>query len=211
MSSTAPLLVGLASSLFLLAALTLTAFVKVSVILMIVRNAIGLPQVPSNMIIMALSVFISVLISAPVFSAALEVISARADSIEDFNDMLALGQSALRPFQDFVALNVDPLHVDVFLGVAEEVWEGSSLTAESDSLIIQVPAFLITELSEAFEIGFLLYLPFVAVDLAVTTILMALGMQLVQPNIIAVPFKLLLFVFIDGWGRLAEGLVFMYA
>ena len=94
--------------------------------------------------------------------------------------------------------------------MSNELWAGSGLTGSEDDFIIQVPAFLISELTEAFRIGFLLYLPFVAIDLAVTGILMALGMQMVQPNIIAVPFKLLTFVCVDGWARLVEGLVLTY-
>ena len=84
------------------------------------------------------------------------------------------------------------------------------MVGTKENLVIQVPAFVVSELTEAFELGFLLYLPFVAIDLAVTGILMALGMQMVQPNIIAVPFKLLLFVLIDGWPKLTQGLLITY-
>ncbi len=207
---TSPLIIGFIGSFFLVAVLTLTAFVKISVVFMIVRNALGLQQVPSNMILMALALFLSVFISMPVFSAsasALAEVTFEATTPEEFLDLWRIG---IAPFQQFLLTNIDPVHLEFFVGVSNEIWRGSGLVGTQDDFIIQVPAFMITELTQAFEIGFLLYLPFVAIDLAVTGILMAMGMQMVQPNIISVPFKLLIFVFIDGWSKLVEGLVMTY-
>ena len=115
------------------------------------------------------------------------------------------------PFQSFIVANVDSKHLAFFVNIANELWEDSGLQATPDMFLIQVPAFMISELTRGFQIGFLLYLPFVAIDLAVTTILMALGMQQVQPNLISAPFKLLLFIFVDGWEKLIEGLLMSYS
>ncbi len=210
MELTSPLIIGFIGSFFLVAVLTLTAFIKISVVLMIVRNALGLQQVPSNMIIMALSLFLAIFIAMPVFSEAAAAINNANIEARTAADFLELWRRGIAPFQAFLANNIDQQHLDFFVGVSNEVWAGSGLVGTADDFIIQVPAFMVTELTEAFEMGFLLYLPFVAIDLAVTGILMALGMQMVQPNIISVPFKLLIFVFINGWSKLVEGLVLSY-
>ena len=206
-----PLLVGFIASFFLLAVLRLTAFVKISVVLMVVRQALGLQQVPSNIVVLALALFLAAFVSAPVFSASLTaVLDANIDPNEGVEALFELGNRAIAPFQAFMARNIDAEHAAFFVASAGELWAGSGLTAGIDRFAVQVPAFMISELTEAFRIGFLLYLPFIAIDLAVTGILMALGMQMVQPNIIATPFKLLLFVFVDGWARLADGLLAGY-
>lgn len=207
---TSPLIIGFIGSFFLLAVLTLTAFVKLSVVFLILRNALGLQQVPSNMIVMALAVILSIFISLPVLSESLIALSAvDIDTVtpEAIFEVLEVG---IAPFQVFLAANIDETQLDFFVGVANEVWRGSGMVGERGDFMIQVPAFMLSELTRAFEIGFLIYLPFVAIDLAVTGILMAMGMQQVQPNIISVPFKLLIFVVVNGWLSLVEGLMTSY-
>lgn len=210
MELSSPLIIGFVGSFFLLAVLTLTSFVKISVVLMIVRNAIGLPQVPSNMVVMALALFIAVFIGMPVFSASLGAIEAVADEPQTLGDFVAMFDAGMAPFKTFLAANISDNQMEFFLRVSNELWRGSGLVPAPDMMIIQVPAFMITELTEAFKMGFLLYLPFIAIDLAVTGTLMAMGMQMVQPNIISVPFKLLIFVVVDGWAKLIEGLITSY-
>jgi type III secretion protein R len=205
------LVFALAAGFFLLAILTLTSFVKLSVVFMIIRQALGLQQVPSNMIVMALAAFMAVFISMPVFSEAMAAVREVTVAPDTPQGLFELWSAGIGPFQGFISRNTDPQSVGVFVDIANEVWAGSGLSAAPDNFIIQVPAFLVSELTEAFKIGFLLYLPFVAIDLAVTGILMALGMQMVQPNVIAVPFKLLTFVFVDGWAQLVQGLVLTYS
>ena len=207
---TSPLIIGFIGGFFLLAVLTLTSFIKLSVVFMIVRNALGLQQVPSNMIIMVLSLFLSVFISLPVLSASFTAISETDFTNLDPQDIPELILTGLKPFQAFLARNIDPDQLTFFVGVTNEVWAGSGMVASADNIIIQIPSFILSELTRAFAIGFLLYLPFVAIDLAVTGILMALGMQMVQPTIISVPFKLLIFVFLDAWLKIVEGLVTSY-
>ncbi len=207
---TTPLVLSFLSGFMVLAVLTLTSFVKLSVVFMILRQALGLQQVPSNLVVMALTVFTAVFISLPVFSASLAALSEANLSAATLSGLVRLWQIGIEPFQGFILRNTDPQHLDFFVLVSEDLWQGSGMVGSREDFIIQVPAFMISELTEAFRIGFLIYLPFVAIDIAVTAILMALGMQMVQPNIIATPFKLLTFVFVDGWGRLVEGLVMSY-
>lgn len=210
MESLSPLVLAYLASFFLIALLSLTAFIKVSVVLMIVRNALGLQQVPSNMIIMILSLFLSLFLAMPHVieaAAAIEQLGPLDDSVLA---LIAIWEAGLAPFKEFVSKHTDPDNLAFFVALAGEVWEGSGLVPSEDMTLLQVPAFVLTELTAAFKFGFLLYLPFVAIDLAVTAILIALGMQLVQPTIISVPFKILLFVAVDGWSKLVEGLLLSY-
>lgn len=211
MEVTTPLLLGFLGGFFMLAVLTMTAFVKLSVVFMIVRNAIGLQQTPSNMIVMTLTLILAAFIAMPVLSESFSAIVAANLEIKSPTQLIELGRLGIAPFQAFMTRNTDPVQLEFFIGVTNEVWRGSGMIGTADMLIVQVPAFMLSELTRAFELGFLLYLPFVAVDLAVTGILMALGMQQVQPSVLAVPFKLLLFVFLNGWLKLVEGLVTSYA
>ncbi|MEL6639710.1 MAG: EscR/YscR/HrcR family type III secretion system export apparatus protein [Pseudomonadota bacterium] len=210
-TATGPLALGFLAGFSILAVLTLTSFIKISVVFMIVRQALGLQQVPSNMIIMALSGFLAVFISLPVFREALFAINQIDADANTADGIMEMWSAGIAPFQRFLLANIDPVHIDFFISMSNDLWAGSGMVGSRDILIIQVPAFIISELTEAFRIGFLIYLPFVAIDIAVTTILMALGMQQVQPTIIATPFKLLTFVFVSGWARLSEGLIMTYA
>jgi len=211
MDVSTPLLVGYFGGFFLLAVLTLTAFVKISVVFMIVRNALGLQQVPSNMIVMGLALFLAIFVAMPVLTASLAALTEFGGAPADIAGLLVMAQKGIEPFQGFMARNTNPEQLQFFVDITNKLWAGSGLIGTSDMFVIQVPAFLLSELTKAFEIGFLLYLPFIAIDLAVTGILMALGMQQVQPSVIAVPFKLLIFVYLDGWLKLVEGLLLSYA
>lgn len=211
MELSTPLLIGFVGGFFMLAVLTMTAYVKLSVVFMILRNAIGLQQTPSNMIVMTLALFLSIFIAMPVLSASLSAIGGANLDISTPQELLELGRLGIAPFQAFMVRNTDPAQLSFFVGVTNEVWRGSGMVGTPEMFIVQVPAFLLSELTRAFELGFLIYLPFIAVDLSVTGILMALGMQQVQPSVLSVPFKLLLFVFLDGWMKLIEGLLTTYS
>lgn len=197
-------------SFLLFGVLTLTAFVKISIVFMVLRNALGLQQVPSNMVVMTLAFFLSMFISLPVISDSLATFATFDPDTTSLPDLIALIVQATTPFQEFLLRNTDPEYVSFFLELSREVWAGSGFQADENNIIVQIPAFLISEMTHAFEMGFLLYLPFIAIDLTVTVILMAMGMQQVQPSIIATPFKLLLFVSLDGWSKMVEGLVLTY-
>jgi type III secretion protein R len=209
-STITPLVIGTIAGFFLLAMLTMTAFIKLSVVLMIVRQALGLQQVPSNMIIMALSVFLAIFISYPVMGDSISAFMGMDISVRTPQDFINLWTAGSAPFREFITRNSDPVYSDFFVEVSQDVWRGSGYEAVSSDFVIQIPTFMVSELTEAFRIGSLLYLPFIAIDIAITAILMALGMQMMQPNIISVPFKLLTFVFVDGWSRIGEGLILSY-
>jgi type III secretion protein R len=201
-------------SLLPFAFMTVTAFVKVATVLQIVRSAIGAQNVPSNTVIMALAGALTLIAMAPVGDR----IMARAAPLfagKETPDTVVLvekGIDAVRePMRDFLRNNASETEKARFLDVAK-----SSRTPEeqasvkADDLTVLVPAFVVTELTEAFAIGFLVFLPFLVIDLVVSNVLLALGMQMMSPTQVSLPFKLLLFVAIDGWGLLARALVSGY-
>lgn len=204
------LVVGFLGGLFLVMLITTTAFIKLSIVFFIIRNALGLQQAPSNMILNALAIILALYISMPVFTAVFEVIRATDAQLKSLQDWVDLLQASSKPIKAFLERNTEQEYRDYYLSATKGLWKNSGLTATKNDFIILIPAFMINELTRAFEIGFLLYLPFLAVDLVMTTILMAMGMMMVPPTIISVPFKLLLFILIGGWTNVIPGLILTY-
>jgi type III secretion protein R len=201
--------------------MSVTAFVKISTVMQIVRSAIGAQNVPSNTVVMALSAALALIAMAPVgdkiLARAAPVFNAKdADTVTMVRD----GTAAVRePMREFLNKNSSEREKLRFLNVArdsrkqEAEAKGDPLSAapvEADDLTVLVPAFVVTELTEAFALGFLLFLPFLVIDLVVSNVLLSLGMQMMNPTQVSMPFKLLLFVAIDGWGLLAQALVAGY-
>lgn len=192
-------------------AVGVTAFAKISVVLLIVRNALGIQQTPPNMVIYGIALVLTVFIAAPI-AAQLQVIATAPDArFETVDDWLLILQQAAEPIRAFLQKYAREADLAFFVNATSGIW-GDELASQVDesSLAVLVPAFLVSELTRAFEIGFLLYLPFLAVDLVVSAVLMSLGMMMVSPIMIAIPFKLFLFVAVDGWSRLVQGLVLSY-
>ena len=193
--------------------MSVTAFVKISTVLQIVKSAIGTQSVPSTTVVLALSTALTFLAMAPVG----EKIWSRAEPLlhDKTGDTAALvrgGIDAIKePMRDFLAANANPAEKERFLSVAKNARpEAERAAVTQNDLPVLVPAFVVSELSEAFAIGFLLFLPFLVLDLVVGNILVALGMQTLSATQIAFPFKLLLFVAINGWGLLSQALVSGY-
>lgn len=203
------LVIGLAVlSLLPFAALTLTSFVKIAVVLGIARSAIGTAQLPPTPVLTGLAVILSAHVMAPVATAAWE---AATDAEETTGDVTLLdGLSAARaPLLEFLLTHADEEDLALFLDVAAEA-RGEEEALTETSLLVAAPAFLIGELRDAFRIGFLIFIPFLVVDLVVSCVLLALGMHMLSPTTVSLPFKLLLFVAADGWLLLSESLVTSY-
>jgi type III secretion protein R len=201
-------------SLVPLAFMTVTAFVKIETVLQIVRGAIGAQGVPSTTVVMALAAALTLLAMAPVgekiASRAAPLLSARqmGDTVAFVEDGVAV---VGEPMREFLRANTSDKEKARFVDVARRVRPEAERAQVSDTdLTVLIPAFMVTELTEAFALGFLLYLPFLVIDLVVSNILLALGMQMMTPTQVSLPFKLLLFVAIDGWGLLARSLVAGY-
>lgn len=192
-------------------AIMVTSFLKLSIVMMMVRNALGVQQAPPNSAIYGLAIILTVYIMAPVGSTIHDSLQSKNLNFSDPPSVLQeLGESA-QPFREFLKRRVRPDELNFFLRTTRSMWPREMADkVDKDSYFILIPAFTISELSSAFEIGFLLYLPFIVVDLIVSNILLAMGMMMVSPLTISLPFKLLLFVLINGWSRLIHGLVLTY-
>jgi type III secretion protein R len=194
--------------------MTLTAFVKISTVLQIVRGAIGAQNVPSNAVIMAFAGALTLLAMAPLGTRLNERVApllAADAQVDSATWLLEVSAAAKQPIAKFLQSNASDRERGRFYEIARAARPPSEreLVSRGD-LTVVVPAFVVTELLEAFALGFAIYLPFLVIDLVVANVLLALGMQMLQPSQISLPFKLLLFVAIDGWGLLAQTLVTGY-
>lgn len=184
-------------------AIMITCFPFMVTVLAILRQGIGLQQSPPNMLIVSLALFLTYFVMEPVFLAAwTEGIEPLLSS--DIQVETAI-ERALDPFRIFMANRVDP---ETFASLAALRPDGTSMTLEADApLSVMVPSFLLSEISRAFQIGFLIFLPFLIIDLVVAAILMSMGMMMVPPVVVSLPFKLAFFVIADGWRLIADSLV----
>lgn len=195
-----------------------TSFVKISVVLSIVRSALGTQQIPPTQVITGLAIILTVYIMAPVGTAmyrASEVdILKKGGSLmssETVGQLLDAADRAKEPLRDFLMKKVTAKDRSLFYNLALRMRKAEDRKdiSEKDFMVI-VPAFVVSELKEAFQIGFILFVPFIVIDMVVANILLALGMMMLSPTTISMPFKLLLFVLVDGWYLIAKGLVVGY-
>ncbi|MEP2029520.1 MAG: flagellar type III secretion system pore protein FliP [Paracoccaceae bacterium] len=187
-------------------AIMITCFPFIVTVLSILRQAIGLQQSPPNMLIISLAMFLTYFVMEPVFTAAWEggIEPLIANSI----DIETAFIRTLEPFRNFMAARVD---VETFDAMADLRPDARGIAAGPDApLSVLVPSFLLSEISRAFQIGFLVFLPFLIIDLVVAAILMSMGMMMVPPAIVSLPFKLAFFVIADGWSLVAASLVRSY-
>lgn len=208
--------VALALMLGLLAVLplllvTTTSFLKIAIVLSLVRSALGVQQAPPNMAIYALAVLLSMYVMAPVGYQMAEIISLEKDPTMSVHTLLSVGKQSSEPLRGFLIRNSKSEQRQFFFATAKKLWpkEIAEDASEADFLIVS-PAFVVSELTSAFEIGFLLFLPFIVIDLVISNILMAMGMMMVSPVTISLPLKLFLFVMVDGWLKLIHGLTMTY-
>ncbi|PID49876.1 MAG: EscR/YscR/HrcR family type III secretion system export apparatus protein [Proteobacteria bacterium] len=194
-------------------AILVSSFIKLVVVMQLTRSALGLQQEPPNMALSGIAIILSIYIMAPVAIETYEIFNSYGIEITDIRNpsfVDALEGSA-RPLQDFLNRHSSASERDFFVQTTKELWpEQYARDVDERHLLVLIPAFLVSELTIAFQIGFLIYLPFIIIDLIVSNILLSLGMIMVSPIIISLPFKLLLFVLIDGWSRLIHGLLLSY-
>jgi len=195
-------------------ALMVSSFTKIVVVLGLLRQALGTQQVPPNLVLNGIAIIVSVFIMAPVGSQAWENVKAKEHGAgfgRHFEDIAVVGEAIEEPIKGFLEQHINDRYRRFFIRAAREIWPRERADAlRKDDLLVMIPSFTVTEISSAFQIGFVLYLAFVVIDLVVGNILLALGMSMTSPTLISVPFKLLLFVALDGWSRLLEALVLTY-
>ena len=198
--------------------LMVTSFVQISVVLSIVRSALGTQQIPPTQVITGLAIILTVYIMSPVGQAMYKAADAENVTqggdfmnVQSVDKLIKAAGRAKEPLRDFLLKKVTTKDRTLFYSLALKLRkpEDRGSIAEKDFLIV-VPAFVVSELKEAFQIGFLLFVPFLVIDMVVANILLALGMQMLSPTTISMPFKLLLFVLVDGWYLIAKGLVVGY-
>jgi len=192
-------------------AVMITSFIKMVVVFSLIRNALGIQQIPPNMVINGLAIILTFYVMSPVGQEVFDRVREIDTSTANLVMLEDLVEEARKPVQAFLKEHSHDDQRLFFLRSAQKIWpEEKARDLQSDDLTVLVPSFAVSELTSAFEIGFLLYLPFIAIDLIVANVLMAMGMMMVSPMTISLPFKLLLFVLLDGWTRLIHGLVLTY-
>ncbi|WP_138516628.1 type III secretion system export apparatus subunit SctR [Limnobacter alexandrii] len=193
-----------------------TAFLKISTVLLLVRNVLGVQQIPPNLAIYGIALVISVFVMMPTLRDSFSRVEMDMENLPSSSQVLEQSADFLEPFRVFMNRFAREEQKEAFYQAAlagsasaENKQEVVPNITRNDYLVV-VPAFITSELTAAFEIGFMLALPFVIIDLVVSNILLALGMMMVSPNSIALPLKLLLFISVDGWSRLLHGIVLGY-
>ena len=188
----------------------LTSFLKMVVVLSIARSALGAPQVPPSTAVTGLALALSFLVMAPVAERAAALGAARPGEIGVAGAAARLSRAA-GPVREFLSRFAREDDRAAFLDVARRLRPPEAEPAGEDDLAVLAPAFVVSELRRAFTIGFVVFVPFLAVDLVVANVLLALGLTQLSPTSVALPFKLLLFVAVDGWRLLARALALSYA
>jgi type III secretion protein R len=188
----------------------LTSFLKIAVVLSIARSALGAPQVPPGTVITGLALVLTLLVMAPVAERC-AALARPGPGERGAAASLATFSRASGPLRQFLARFARPDDRAAFLEVAARLRGAGGPAPAEDDLAVLAPAFVVSELRRAFTIGFLVFLPFLVVDLVVSNVLLALGLSQLSPTSVSLPFKLLLFVAVDGWKVLARALALSYA
>ena len=203
-------------------AVMVTSFTKIVVVLSLLRNALGLQQVPPNVVLNGLALILTAYVMYPTLtdmSAASGIVPSATmpgderpvRTIEGTDAIFASADRAKEPLRAFLLKHSDPRERAFFLGTQRQISgpDRAPTIGERDFIVI-IPAFVVRELTVAFQIGFLVFLPFLVIDMVISNILLAMGMMMLSPVTISLPFKILLFVLIDGWVKLSHGLVLSY-
>jgi len=197
-------LIGLMTVLSLAPSIVImtTAFVRIVVVLSLLRTAMGLQQSPPNAVIVSLALFLTAIVMAPTYEAAYEAgIKPLMDQQMSLTDAF---DASSTPVKTFMLSQVDDKDLGLFIRLSKI---DKPETRAETPLHVLTPAFMISELKRAFEIGFLLFIPFLVIDLVVASILMSMGMMMLPPAVVSLPFKLIFFVLVDGWGLVCGSLV----
>ena len=182
----------------------MTSFTRIIVVFAILRQALGLQSTPSNQILLGLTLFLTIFIMKPVLEEVNEV--ALQPYMEEELTSLEAVEQASQPFRKFMLAQTRESDLGLFMRIADEQYA----TAQDVSFWVLLPAFVTSELKTAFQIGFILFIPFLIIDMVVASVLMAMGMMMLSPIIISLPFKIMLFVLVDGWALIMGTLAASY-
>jgi len=179
--------------------LTMTSFTRIMIVLSLLRTALGTGQAPNNQVLLGLSLFLTIFIMMPVFDKVNS--EAVQPYMEDKIDVVTAIEKASEPFRQFMLRQTREADLELFIRISGNAELES---AENVPFSLLLPAFVTSELKTAFQIGFLIFLPFLIIDLVVASVLMSMGMMMLSPMIISLPFKIMLFVMADGWSLIME-------
>jgi type III secretion protein R len=177
----------------------------------LLRNALGVQQVPPNIALYGMSLILTAYIMAPVGAHIYDTTVLQPGATRTIESLVQGVRKGAEPLRGFLNRNSKPAQREFFVRNTRQLW-GAELSAdvkETDFLVL-MPAFMVSEITAAFQIGFLLFLPFIVIDLVISNILLAMGMMMVSPVTISLPLKLFLFVAADGWTQLMQGLILSY-
>ncbi|OJH34245.1 type III secretion system export apparatus subunit SctR [Cystobacter ferrugineus] len=198
-------------SLLPFAVLMLTSFSKIAVVLSLARSAMGTQQAPPTLVLTGLAAVLSGHIMAPVVERMYDAGQAVYEDVGSGARLLDAAGRVTEPLRAFLVKHGSPEERARLVDLARELRPPEEAEqVHEESLFVVIPAFVLTELKEAFQIGFLVFLPFLVLDMVVANVLLALGMQSLSPSQVSLPFKILLFVAVDGWSLLARGLILGY-
>ncbi len=187
----------------------MTSFTRIVVVLSFLRSAMGIQQTPPNSVLISLALFLTIFVMMPTLQVVYDE-AIRPLVSEDIEEMEALDRAA-EPVRDFMLAHVREQDLTLFVDMSQQTEGEEELEApEETPMRALIPAFMISELRRAFEIGFLLFLPFLIIDMVVASVLMSMGMMMLPPIMISLPFKLIFFVLVDGWYLVAGSLVQSY-
>jgi flagellar biosynthetic protein FliP len=191
-------IISLAPSILIM----MTSFMRIVIVLSFLRSALGLQQTPPNAVLVSLALFLTAFIMAPAFEQAYNdgVQPLLEEEIDEKQALERIGA----PFHEFMMAHVREKDLELFVSMSKDV---EIEKPEDTPFRILIPAFMISELKRAFEIGFLIFIPFVVIDMLIASILMAMGMMMLPPVMISLPFKLIFFVLVDGWYMISGSLI----
>lgn len=188
-----------------------TSFLKLSVVFALLRNAMGIQQIPPNIALYGLAMILTMFIMAPVGLAIQDNLAESPIDMSSPDFIRQVESNILTPYRTFLERNTAPDQVLFFADIGHQMWpEKYQKRIPDNSLLVMMPAFTVSQLIEAFKIGLLLFLPFIAIDLIVSNVLLAMGMMMVSPMTISMPLKLLIFVLMGGWEKLLKQLVLSF-
>ena len=193
---------SLAPSVLILA----TSFTRIVIVLSMLRSAIGTPTIPPNQVIIGLSIILTFFIMAPIYEQINE--QAIQPYLADEIDQQTAFDQAVKPIRQFMFEQTRDKDIELFIQLGKEPAPES---LDDIKTIVLLPAFVVSELRVAFTMGFVIYIPFLIIDLVVSSVLLSMGMMMLPPSLVSLPFKLLLFVMVDGWYLITRSLVMSFA
>ncbi len=193
---------SLAPSVLILA----TSFTRIVIVLSMLRSAIGTPTIPPNQVIIGLSIILTIFIMAPIYEQINE--QAIQPYLADEIDQQTAFNQAVKPIRQFMFEQTRDKDIELFIQLGKEPAPES---LDDIKTIVLLPAFVVSELRVAFTMGFVIYIPFLIIDLVVSSVLLSMGMMMLPPSLVSLPFKLLLFVMVDGWYLITRSLVMSFA